>query len=74
MPISEIELNWSIPLNVINQISKIQCFIVENAKVSRHFLKQVNPKIIWDNVLIFENRTIGKISRYITVCMFHFSI
>jgi 16S rRNA (cytidine1402-2'-O)-methyltransferase len=54
LPISEIELNWSIPLNVINQISKIQCFIVENAKVSRHFLKQVNPKIIWDNVLIFE--------------------
>ena len=54
MPISEIELNWSIPLNVINQISTIQCFIVENAKVSRHFLKQVNPKIIWDNILIFE--------------------
>lgn len=54
MPISEIELNWSIPLNVINQISKIQCFIVENAKVSRHFLKQVNPKIIWDDIMIFE--------------------
>jgi 16S rRNA (cytidine1402-2'-O)-methyltransferase len=54
MPISEIELNWSIPLNVINQISKIECFIVENSKVSRHFLKQVNPQIIWDNITIFE--------------------
>lgn len=54
MPISEIELNWSIPLNVINQISKIQCFIVENSKVSRHFLKKINPNIVWDNIIIFE--------------------
>jgi 16S rRNA (cytidine1402-2'-O)-methyltransferase len=54
MPISEIELNWSIPSYVINQISKIQYFIVENAKVSRHFLKQVNPNIVWDNIVVFE--------------------
>ena len=54
MPISEMEINWSIPLNIINQISTIQCFIVENSKVSRHFLKKVNPNIIWDNIFIYE--------------------
>lgn len=54
MPISEIEINLSIPLDVINQITTIQCFIVENSKVARHFLKRINPQINWDKIEIFE--------------------
>lgn len=54
MPISEIELNWSIPLNVINEISKIQVFIAENAKTSRHFLKLINPNINWAEIEVIE--------------------
>jgi 16S rRNA (cytidine1402-2'-O)-methyltransferase len=54
VPISEIGLNWSIPLSVIDQIAKIQCFIVENAKTARHFLKQVNPKVKIDEIYMLE--------------------
>lgn len=54
MPISEIDNNWTIPLNVINQVKNIQYFIVENSKTSRHFLKAVNPEIDWSQIHIFE--------------------
>ncbi len=54
VPISEMELNWSIPLNVLNEIAKIQKFIVENAKTARHFLKAVNPQIDWSTIEILE--------------------
>lgn len=54
MPISEIDINWSIPLHVINEISKIQVFIAENAKTARHFLKQVKPDIIWAETEVIE--------------------
>jgi 16S rRNA (cytidine1402-2'-O)-methyltransferase len=54
MPISDIDINWSIPLNVLNEISKIQVFIAENAKTARHFLKQVNPSIIWSDIEVIE--------------------
>jgi 16S rRNA (cytidine1402-2'-O)-methyltransferase len=54
MPISEIDINWSIPLNVLSEISKIQVFIAENAKTARHFLKQVNPAIIWSEIEVIE--------------------
>ena len=54
MPISDIDINWSIPLNVLHEISKIQVFIAENAKTSRHFLKQVNPSIIWSDIEVIE--------------------
>jgi 16S rRNA (cytidine1402-2'-O)-methyltransferase len=54
MTISDIDINWSIPLNVLNEISKIQVFIAENAKTARHFLKQVNPAIIWSEIEVIE--------------------
>ena len=53
-PIAEIDYNWTIPLNVIDEIVKIQSFIVENSKSSRHFLKSINPKIDWTKIEIFE--------------------
>lgn len=52
--ITEIDVNWTIPSNVINQINNIQVFIVENAKTTRHFLKLLNPHINWVEKLIFE--------------------
>ena len=52
--ITEIDVNWTIPSNVINQINNIQVFIVENAKTTRHFLKLLNPSINWVEKLIFE--------------------
>jgi len=54
VPISETDINWSVPLNSIHQIIKIQCFIVENAKTARHYLKQINPQIKYDEILIYE--------------------
>lgn len=54
LPLSDSDINWSIPLLVIEQISKIQCFIVENAKTSRHFLKKINNKIDWSAIEILE--------------------
>lgn len=54
LPIADVEINWSIPLNVIGQIIKIKCFIVENSKTARHFLKRLNPDIKWDEIHVFE--------------------
>ncbi len=54
LPISGADVNWSIPLHVINQIVKIQCFIVENAKTARHFLKQLNPGVNYQEIQILE--------------------
>lgn len=53
-PISNSDVNSSIPLDVISQISKIQVFIVENEKSARRFLKFINPQIVWDEILIHE--------------------
>ena len=54
LPISEIGINWSIPLNVINEISSIEIFIAENAKTARHYLKQVKPNINWQETEVIE--------------------
>jgi 16S rRNA (cytidine1402-2'-O)-methyltransferase len=53
-PISNADVNSSIPLDVLSQIVKIQIFIVENEKSARRFLKSINPQIIWDEIHIFE--------------------
>jgi 16S rRNA (cytidine1402-2'-O)-methyltransferase len=54
VPIAEIDINWSLPLDVIKQIVNIQCFIVENAKTARHYLKQLNPEVKYDEITLFE--------------------
>ena len=54
LPISEIGINWSIPLNVINEISNIEIFIAENAKTARHYLKLVKPDINWQETVVIE--------------------
>jgi 16S rRNA (cytidine1402-2'-O)-methyltransferase len=54
LPISETDINWSISLSVIEQINNIQCFIVENAKTSRRYLKQLNPSVDLNEVHILE--------------------
>ncbi len=54
IPLSDSDIDWSIPLLVKDQILKIQSFIVENSKTSRHFLKQLNPGIDWSKIQIFE--------------------
>ena len=54
VPIAEIDINWSLPLSVIEQIVNIQCFIVENSKTARHYLKQLNPNVKFDQITIYE--------------------
>lgn len=54
VPIAEGAIDWSLPLNVKNEIINIQHFIVENAKTARHFIKQLNPAVIWDQIEIVE--------------------
>jgi 16S rRNA (cytidine1402-2'-O)-methyltransferase len=54
LPISETDINWSIALSVIEQINKIQCFIVENAKTSRRYLKQLNPNVDLNEIYLLE--------------------
>ncbi len=53
-PISEGDINWSMPLHVIEQISSIQCFIAENAKTARYVLKKLNPAVNFEQINIFE--------------------
>ncbi len=54
IPINEADVHWSIPQKVIEKIQSIPCFIVENAKTARHYLKRVHPGIVWDKVHIEE--------------------
>lgn len=54
VPISETDINWSMPLEVINQIPKIQLFIVENAKTARGFAKKMHPAIDFTKIQFYE--------------------
>jgi 16S rRNA (cytidine1402-2'-O)-methyltransferase len=54
LPISDGNVNSVIPLDVLKQTLNIQYYIVENAKTSRRYLKQINPTINWDEIHIFE--------------------
>lgn len=54
IPINEADIQWSIPQKVIEKIQQIPCFIVENAKTARHYLKRAHPGIQWDKVHIEE--------------------
>jgi 16S rRNA (cytidine1402-2'-O)-methyltransferase len=54
IPINQADVHWSIPQKVIEKIQSIPCFIVENAKTARHYLKRVHPGIVWDKVHIEE--------------------
>ena len=54
IPINDAEIHWSIPQKVIEKIQQIPCFIVENAKTARHYLKRAHPNIQWDKVHIEE--------------------
>lgn len=54
VPIAEEAIDWSLPLNVKNEIINIQHFIVENAKTARHFIKQLNPAVNWDQIELVE--------------------
>jgi 16S rRNA (cytidine1402-2'-O)-methyltransferase len=54
VPISETDINWSLPLHVLSQVAQIKCFIVENAKTARHFLKIVNPSVRFDDISMLE--------------------
>lgn len=54
VPISETDINWSIPLEVIRQIPRIQFFIVENAKTARAWAKRMHPAIDFNKIQFYE--------------------
>lgn len=54
VPVSEAGINWSIPLEVIRQIPKIQFFIVENSKTARAYVKQMHPGIDFSRIQFYE--------------------
>lgn len=54
VPISEGDINWSLPLEVIRQVAVIQTFIVENSKTARRFLKSVHPEVNLSEITMFE--------------------
>lgn len=52
--LSETDYNWYLPSNVLKTIHTIECFIVENAKTARHFLKGIGHPLPIQQIVIFE--------------------
>ncbi|MFI5218967.1 MAG: SAM-dependent methyltransferase [Bacteroidia bacterium] len=52
--LGETKVTLSLPQQVIETVSQIEYFIVENEKSARHFLKKVNPLVSQPQLKIFE--------------------
>ena len=52
--LSETDMDWYLPQNVLKTIHSIQSFIVENAKTARHFLKFIHHPDPIQTIEIYE--------------------
>jgi len=52
--LSEADLQWAIPENVLKQTIGLKVFIVENIRTARRFLKKADRTIDIDQLLFFE--------------------
>lgn len=52
--LSDTDINWYLPLNVLKTIHEIRCFIAENAKTARQFLKFIKHPVPIQSIEILE--------------------